>query len=105
MQETQEFKSRPDSPAALDSPSSQSPEGLTDVTEYRQQLHRRFGLLHVCGLALASGSTWVPFGGSLVSQTPIYRGIATALYVIQMGVSVLRVVIVNYIPFPDNSHL
>ncbi|PLN81145.1 hypothetical protein BDW42DRAFT_169671, partial [Aspergillus taichungensis] len=66
MQKMNESKSRPDSPAELDSPSSQSPGGLTDVTECRQQLHRRFGLLHVCGLALASGSTWVPFGGSLV---------------------------------------
>ena len=40
--------------------------GELNASGHRQELHRHFGLVSICGLALATGNTWVTLGGSIV---------------------------------------
>jgi len=42
------------------------PEAPINASGHTQQLHRNFGLLSTCGLALTAGNTWLALGGSVV---------------------------------------
>ena len=48
---------------------SKSPDaGLINASGHRQELDRNFGLIHICGLGVTSGNTWMALGGSLVCK-------------------------------------
>jgi choline transport protein len=42
--------------------------GLINASGHRQELDRNFGLIHICGLGITTGNTWMALGGSLVCK-------------------------------------
>lgn len=43
-------------------------EGEINASGHRQELHRNFGLLSICGVAITTGNTWVTVGGTIVNH-------------------------------------
>ena len=44
------------------------PGGLINASGHRQELDRNFGLIHICGLGVTTGNTWMALGGSIVCE-------------------------------------
>ncbi|KAH8679550.1 choline transporter [Tricladium varicosporioides] len=63
----QEIVQSPDLPAKV--PDS---DALINASGHRQELDRNFHLMHICGLGITSGNTWLALGGSLT--VAIYNG-------------------------------
>lgn len=63
---------------SLDQEATILPMGKGDHTEapvnpsgHRQELDRNFHLIHICGMGITTGNTWIAIGGSIVgSPTP-----------------------------------
>lgn len=43
-------------------------EGEINASGHRQELHRNFGLLSICGVAITTGNAWVTVGGTIVNH-------------------------------------
>jgi choline transport protein len=43
-------------------------DGLINASGHRQELDRNFHFIHIAGLGITSGNTWIALGGSIVSQ-------------------------------------
>lgn len=52
---------------ARELPSTTVNEVPINASGHSEQLERNYGLLSMTGLAICSGSTWVTFGGAIVS--------------------------------------
>jgi hypothetical protein len=42
-------------------------DGLINASGHRQELDRNFHFIHIAGLGITSGNTWIAIGGSVVS--------------------------------------
>lgn len=43
-------------------------DGLINASGHRQELDRNFHFIHIAGLGITSGNTWLAIGGSIVSR-------------------------------------
>lgn len=41
-----------------------------NASGHNQELERRFSLVHLCGVGITTGNTWVAIGGSVVRCLP-----------------------------------
>jgi choline transport protein len=55
-------------PPVLESKGPNS-DGLINASGHRQELDRNFHFIHIAGLGITSGNTWIALGGSIVSWT------------------------------------
>ena len=53
-------------PTVLESKGPDS-DGLINASGHRQELDRNFHFIHIAGLGITSGNTWIALGGSIVS--------------------------------------
>jgi len=44
-------------------------DGLINASGHRQELDRNFHFIHIAGLGITSGNTWIALGGSIVSRS------------------------------------
>lgn len=46
---------------------------VVNASGHKDQLHRQYGLLSICGLALTIDNAWVALGGSLTVSIGMYQ--------------------------------